>query len=132
MPLISSSDLWHEALRHLYPWLDGKVEMTIHDVAPQLLSTFDKSLSEYAMRSLRAKKVGMKTSSHIDKVEQDAIYTREDGKLPYGMLLWATGTKASSLVDGLNVKKPTKGMPRILTDSYLRVLRPDGELLEDT
>ena len=83
------------------------------------------------MQSLERKKVEIKTSSHIEKVEQDAIYTKEDGRLPYGMLLWATGNKASTLVEQLDVKKPEKGMPRILTDKYLRVLRPDGTARED-
>ena len=125
-------DLWHESMRFLYPHLDGKVAITVHDVAPQLLSTFDQNLSEYAMRSLQAKKVEMKTSSHIEKVEKDAIFTKEDGRLPYGILLWATGNKANSLLDKLDVKKPEKGLPRILTDKYLRALRPDGSPMENT
>ncbi|KAK4541253.1 hypothetical protein LTR36_008169 [Oleoguttula mirabilis] len=125
-------DLWHQSMRHLYPHLDGKVQITVHDVAPQLLSTFDESLSQYAMNSLKEKKVEMKTSSHIERVEEDAIFTKEDGRLPYGLLLWATGNKASSLLDQLDVKKPEHGMPRILTDKYLRALRPDGSPIEDT
>jgi len=125
-------DLWHESMRFLYPHLDGKVAITVHDVAPQLLSTFDQNLSEYAMRSLQAKKVEMKTSSHIEKVEKDAIFTKEDGRLPYGILLWATGNKANSLLDKLDVKKPEKGLPRILTDKYFRALRPDGSPIENT
>ncbi|KAK5127620.1 hypothetical protein LTR85_006960 [Meristemomyces frigidus] len=124
-------DLWHESMRHLYPHLDGKVQLTIHDVAPQLLSTFDESLSQYAMKSLKEKKVEMKTSSHIEEVEADAIFTKEDGRLPYGLLLWATGNKAANLLDNLDVKKPEHGMPRILTDKYLRALRPDGSPIED-
>ncbi|KAH9837401.1 Pyridine nucleotide-disulfide oxidoreductase [Teratosphaeria destructans] len=119
-------DLWHESMRHLYPHLDGKVQISIHDVAPQLLTTFDQSLSQYAMQRLKERKVEMKTSSHIERVEQDAIYTKEDGRLPFGMLLWATGNKASPLLEKLDVKKPEHGLPRILTDKYLRVLRPDG------
>ena len=125
-------DLEREAMRHLYAHLDGKVRITVHDVAPQLLSTFDQSLSEYAMRDLRAKRVEMKTESVIERVESDAIYTKADGRLPYGMLLWATGIKANSLLDKLDVKKPEKGMPRIQTDKYLRVLRTDGTPMEDT
>ena len=125
-------DLWHENMRHLHPHLDGKVTITVHDVAPNLLGTFDQSLSEYAMQSLRAKKVEMKTSSHIQKVEKDAIFTKEDGRLPFGILLWATGNKAAGLLDKLDVKKPEKGLPRILTDKYLRALRPDGSAMEDT
>ncbi|KAF2768736.1 FAD/NAD(P)-binding domain-containing protein [Teratosphaeria nubilosa] len=123
-------DLWHESMRHLYPHLDGKVQISIHDVAPQLLTTFDQSLSQYAMQRLKERKVGMKMSSHIERVEQDAIYTKEDGRSPYGMLLWATGNKASPLLEKLDVKKPEHGLPRILTDKYLRVLRPDGTPLD--
>jgi len=124
-------DLWSEELRHLYPHLDGKVTMTIHDVAPTLLSTFDASLSEYALNSLKQKKVDIMTSSHIEKVEENAIYTKENGRLPYGLLLWATGNKANPLMEKLDVKKPEKGMPRILTDKYLRVLRADGTAIDD-
>lgn len=124
-------DLWHQDMRHLYPHLDGKLTITIHDVASTILSTFDESLGEYALKSLEKKKVEIMTSSHIEKVEQDAIYTKENGRLPFGMLLWATGNQACSLVEQLDVKKPEKGMPRILTDKYLRVLRPDGTPMDN-
>ncbi|KAK8242178.1 hypothetical protein IWZ00DRAFT_442778 [Phyllosticta capitalensis] len=124
-------DLWAEEMRFLYPHLDGKLTITIHDVAPAILSTFDSRLSEYATRSLQGKRVQLKTSSHIQKVEADAIFTKEDGRLPYGLLIWATGNKASSLVQKLPVKRPESGLPRILTDKYLRVLRPDGTPMEN-
>lgn len=126
-------DLWFEDLRFLCPQLDkdgdgSKLTITIHDVAPQILSTFDSSLSEYAAQSLRGKHVELKTSSHIERVEPGAIITKEDGRLPAGLLIWATGNKASSLVETLhNVKKPKEGLPRILTDRYLRVLRANSD-----
>jgi NADH:ubiquinone reductase (non-electrogenic) len=106
-------DLWHEDMRFLYPHLDGKLTITIHDVAPTILSTFDQSLGDYALKSLHQKNVQIKTSSHIERVENDAIYTKEEGRMAYGMLIWA------------------KGLPRILTDKYLRLLRPDGSAMED-
>lgn len=124
-------DAWHNDLRHVYAHLDGALEITIHDVAPQILGTFDQRVSEYATRSLEGKRVGVKTGSHIERVEGEGIVTKEEGWLPYGMLIWATGNKASELVEGLQgVKKPEKGLPRILTDRYLRVLREDGEPME--
>jgi NADH:ubiquinone reductase (non-electrogenic) len=125
-------DLWHQEMRFLYPHLDGKLSILIHDVAPNILSTFDDKLGEYAAQSLHRKNVKLMTSSHIQKVEQGAIYTKEDGRLPFGMLIWATGNKAHSLLDNLHVKKPKEGMPRILTDRFLRVLRPDGSPIENT
>ena len=124
-------DLWHEDMRFLYPHLDGKLTITIHDVAPTILSTFDKSLGDYALKSLHQKNVQIKTSSHIEKVEQDAIYTKEEGRMAYGMLIWATGNGVNPLLDDLPVKKAEKGLPRILTDKYLRVLRPDGSAMEN-
>ena len=124
-------DLWHEALRHVYKHLDGLVNITIHDVADSVLSTFDENLSEYAMSSLKAKQVEVKTSNHIEHVEKDAIYTKEDGRLPYGMLLWATGNSAPAIMEHLDVKKSEGGVPRILTDKHLRVLNPDGTARND-
>ncbi|KXH41661.1 hypothetical protein CNYM01_09838 [Colletotrichum nymphaeae SA-01] len=124
-------DLWFEDMRFLFPHLDGKVTITIHDVAPKILSTFDANLSEYATSSLQGKHVKIKTGSHIQSVEADAIFTKEDGRLPYGLLIWATGNKASSLVEKLPVKKLEGGLPRILTDKYLRVLHPDGSPMSD-
>ncbi|KAI9658949.1 MAG: hypothetical protein M1821_001909 [Bathelium mastoideum] len=123
-------DLWHEELRHVYAHLDGLLSLTIHDVADTLLGTFDASLGEYAMESLQRKKVRVATGSHIERVEAAAIVTKEDGRLPFGLLLWATGNGAHPLVDALDVKKPDKGLPRILTDRTLRVLRPDGSAIE--
>lgn len=124
-------DLWFQEMRFLCPHLDGKLSITIHDVAPQILSTFDSRLSEYATQSLQGKDVELKTSSHIERVEAGDIITKEDGRLPFGLLIWATGNKASSLVEVLDVKKPEKGLPRILTDKMLRVLRPDGSPIMD-
>lgn len=128
-------DLWNEDMRFLYPHLDGKLTITIHDVAPSILTTFDQRLAEYATESLTKGKqhvVQIKTGSHIEKVEEGAIFTKEDGRLPYGVLLWATGNKASSLVETISerIKLPEKGLPRILTDKNLRVLRPDGSPMD--
>lgn len=124
-------DLWNEDMRFLYPHLDGKLTITIHDVAPTILSTFDKSLGDYALNSLHQKKVQIKTGSHIEKVEHDAIYTKEETRMPYGMLIWATGNGVNPLLDDLPVKKPEKGLPRILTDRYLRILSPDGQVIDN-
>lgn len=129
-------DLWNDEMRFLYSHLDGKLTITIHDVAPAILTTFDKSLAEYATDSLTKGKAGIvkiQTGSHIEKVEPDAIFTKEDGRLPFGVLIWATGNSVNSLVDKISdrVKMPEKGLPRVLTDKYLRVLKKDGTSMEN-
>lgn len=114
-------DLWHQDLRFLYPHLDGKFTIAIHDVAPTILSTFDKSLGDYALESASEGCPDQIRSAHR-KIEQDAIYTKEEGLKAYGMLLWATR-------NGVNPR--VEDFPRILTDKYLRVLRPDGLAVDD-
>lgn len=123
-------DLWHEDMRFLYPHLEGKFTIEIHDVAPTILGSFDERLGEYALRKLKQRGIKIQTESHIEKVEKGAMWTKELGEVKYGMLLWATGNGANPLVESLDVKKSDK-LPRVLTDRRLRVLRTDDQVMED-
>ena len=123
-------DMINDHLYAVYPRLKGLASIAIHDVASQILAPFDQRLSEYALSSFERRNVQIKTNSHIEKVEKDAFYTKEDGKIPIGMLVWATGNKQVELVDNLTCKKSEK-LPRILTDKYLCVLKPDSTPLEN-
>lgn len=116
-------DLANKHLYAVYPNLTGLMSLTIHDVAPQILSPFENKLSEYAIKSFERRHINIAMNSHIEKAEPGAIFTKEDGRIPCGALIWATGNKQGPLVDALDVAKPEKGMPRLLTDSYLRVLQ---------
>lgn len=122
-------DLVHNDLTGLYPDLAGKASLAIHDVGKHILSAFDVKLSEYALDSFTKRDVVIKSGSHIEKVEADALYTKEDGRIPYGMLIWATGNKQVPLVDTLDVLKSGR-LPRIQTDNYLRVYWPDMSLID--
>lgn len=127
-------ELIQDHLYGIYPSLKGKATLAVHDVAPAILGSFDKKLGEYAIESFQRRSVEIKTESHIEKVEADALWTKEDGRIGYGALVWATGNKQVSLVEGLDVKKSDKPWPRILTDKRLRVLKPDekgGEVFEN-
>ncbi|KAF2206571.1 hypothetical protein CERZMDRAFT_52882 [Cercospora zeae-maydis SCOH1-5] len=123
-------DLWHDELRHVYPHLDGKLSIEVHDVADSLLGTFDQKLGEYATQKLSGRGVKIETRSHIEKVEPGAIWTKERGEIKYGLLIWATGNGVSSLVNKLDVKKSGR-LQRISTDGHLRVLSRHEQLLED-
>lgn len=120
------TDLFGSDLKQLYPHLSGKSSVAVHDVAQNILVPFDKRLSEYAKSSLDKHKVEIKVGSHITNVTDDVIETQEDGKIPYGILIWATGNKQRSIVDRLDVMKSDHGLKRILTDDRLQVLATDG------
>ncbi|KAL8938403.1 MAG: hypothetical protein Q9216_003920 [Gyalolechia sp. 2 TL-2023] len=116
-------DLAHKELKDLYPEVAEYLQISIYDVAPYILGAYDQKLHEYANEALLKRKIGIETNSRIEKVDKHAMYIKDKGRVPYGMLLWVTGNKAVPLVMDLSVKKTEKGLIRMLTDSRLRVLK---------
>jgi len=123
------SDLFSGSYAKLYPHLQGKVTIAVHDIANQVLSGFDTKLQDYAMGSFHKRHVEVFTGSHIERVEKDCIYTTELGKIKTGLVIWATGNKSTRLVDSLPIKKTPRN-PRILTDDFLRVYSSGSHILE--
>lgn len=109
-------DLCNEDLQRHYPSLIGYVRITIYDVAPTILSMFDKSLSEYALTHFRRDGIEVETSHHIEelrrglptvdhnpetesfKEEGYTLKTKEDGEIGVGMCVWSTGLMMNPFV----------------------------------
>ncbi|OAD81122.1 hypothetical protein PHYBLDRAFT_154025 [Phycomyces blakesleeanus NRRL 1555(-)] len=109
-------------MSRLYPDLMSKTRMTLYDVAPHILGSFDTNLSDYAHKKFNRKGIQIKTQRHVEKVESDHLVIRDEGNVPYGLLVWSTGLMQNPLVKSLeNVVMDTKKQ-RILTDSKLRVI----------
>ena len=123
-------DLFEQNFAKLYPHLKGKPTIAIHDVAPQILSVFDAKLQDYALSSFSKRGVQVMTNSHIQRVDADSIITLEQGRIPTGLVIWATGNRCTRLVESLPVQL-TSRLPRIVTDPFLRVYGKDGNLLPD-
>ncbi|CAI7641314.1 unnamed protein product [Penicillium bialowiezense] len=99
----SLRDFIYDDMMALYPTLDAIPKITLYDVAPQVLSMFDESLSRYAMETMK----NIKTSHHVKSLrwgppgatsthEMDpkrclTLETEEEGKVGVGMCVWATG-----------------------------------------
>lgn len=114
-----------------YPHLAGLPSITIHDVAPEILGVFHQKLKAYALRSFKKHGVEVKTNSHIEKIEEDALYTKEDGRIPAGMVALATGNKQCDFVESLHGLSKATRLGRILTDQRLRALKEDQSVLEN-
>lgn len=125
------TDLFQNDYTQLYPHLHDKMRVSVHTVSHKILSSFDANLQEYATQSLNRNNVWIKFDSHITNVTADFIETKEEGRIGYGLLVWATGDKSTPLVDSLDVSKSSRGMRRILTDSRLRVLKKDSTVNTD-
>ncbi|EEH09736.1 external NADH-ubiquinone oxidoreductase [Histoplasma capsulatum G186AR] len=119
----SLCDFIHEDMFKVYPQLKGDVRIILYDVAPTVLSTFDKSLSRYAMETLKREGVTIKMNRHIEELrwgepnteglhEMDpksclTLRTKEEGEEGVGMCVWATGNEIGPFVNkALNTIDP--------------------------
>ncbi|KAI9285231.1 NDE1, mitochondrial external NADH dehydrogenase [Umbelopsis sp. AD052] len=112
-------------MSRLYPQLMSQTRMTLYDVAPNILGTFDSQLSEYAHKKFSRKGIQIKTKRRVLEVTKDDLVIEGDGKVPYGMLVWSTGLMQNPLIESLNELEKDKSQ-RLLTDDQLRVLSKDS------
>ncbi|OBZ86530.1 putative NADH dehydrogenase [Choanephora cucurbitarum] len=108
-------DFIADDISRLYPDLVEKTRMTLYDVAPTILSAFDSHLSDYASKKFNRKGIQIKT-------EKDHLIIQQEGKVPYGLLVWSTGLMRNPLVESFTEAAKDHSEQRILTDGHLRVI----------
>jgi NADH:ubiquinone reductase (H+-translocating) len=107
-------DFVNRNMLHLYPALKDKTRITLYDVAPTVLSMFDKSLSQYAIETMSKEGIEIRTSHHIQELrwgmpntegphEMDpkgclTLNTKEQGDVGVGVCVWATGNTMNKFV----------------------------------
>ncbi|KAJ5961294.1 FAD-dependent pyridine nucleotide-disulfide oxidoreductase [Penicillium vulpinum] len=103
----SLRDFIYSDMMALYPSLDELPKITLYDVAPNVLSMFDESLSRYAMETMKREGIDIKTSHHVKSLRWGppgapppyhidpkrclTLTTEENGEMGVGMCVWATG-----------------------------------------
>ncbi|KAL1917689.1 uncharacterized protein VTP21DRAFT_3523 [Calcarisporiella thermophila] len=115
------TDFIKDDLAYLYPNLMDKVRVTVYDIAPKILSSFDSSLSDYATKKFIRRGIEIRTGAMIQEVNKDNLIIKGQGKEPYGMLVWATGLTENPLIKTLETLAKGNGQ-RLLTDDKLRVI----------
>ncbi|KAI9344455.1 FAD/NAD(P)-binding domain-containing protein [Pilaira anomala] len=121
-------DFIADDLSRLYPELMNKTRMTLYDVAPTILSSFDSYLSDYAHKKFNRKGIQIKTQRYVEKVADNHLIIKGEGKVPYGLLVWSTGLMQNPLVESLSTAAKDASGQRILTDGQLRVLDKETKL----
>ncbi|OKL63828.1 hypothetical protein UA08_01092 [Talaromyces atroroseus] len=107
-------DFVNSNMLQLYPALKDKAKITLYDVAPTVLSMFDKSLSQYAIETMSKEGIDIRTSHHIQGLrwglpntegphEMDpkgclTLNTKEQGDVGVGICVWATGNTMNKFV----------------------------------
>ncbi|CAN5328428.1 NAD(P)/FAD-dependent oxidoreductase [soil metagenome] len=117
------AELRNKDMPTTYPELDIKrVHITLIEMAPFVLAPFHEKLREYAKKSLEKRHVDLRLETAVKEVRADGVVVERGGVeefLPAGIVVWATGVTAHSVLKNWNVPQGRGG--RIETDEYLRV-----------
>ncbi|OJD34190.1 fad nad-binding domain-containing protein [Diplodia corticola] len=119
-------------LGRLYPGVVGLLRVVVFDVGARIRSAYERRLYEYARERLVGREgVEVRVDAHVERVGREELWTKEDGRVPCGLVIWATANTNVPLVERLDAKKSSGGLVRLLTDSRLRVYKPEGEVEAD-
>ncbi|KAJ7757103.1 NDE1, mitochondrial external NADH dehydrogenase [Mycena metata] len=124
-------DLLHAEVAEHYPSLVKMAKITIYDVAPNILGSFDKTLVEYAEKSFSREGISILTSHHVEKVEAGRMFVKERGEVPFGLLVWSTGLAPNPLISSISEFKKDKKTNSVLTDEHLNLIQTDGSVNPD-
>ncbi|BFZ60709.1 hypothetical protein YB2330_001752 [Saitoella coloradoensis] len=123
-------DLIHDDLALLYPELYHLASISLFDVAPRILGSFDENLGEYARTKFARSGIRIRTGTHVTKIEEGKVFTKESGMERFGMMVWATGLHVNPLVEEMKGVLKDKRTGSVLTDDRLRVVDEKGEPVE--
>src|SRR4030095_15737511 len=117
-------DFIEEDVTKKYSSLTDYIVVVLIEATDKLLSSFDAKLSEYTMKNFRSQKIKVMTKSFIVKVTQNEIFLNDGSILPYGLLVWATGNTATSLINKTQIQKSSNN--KIMVDEYLKGIETEN------
>ncbi len=106
-------------LKRLYRALVSDVRITLLEATETILSTFDATLSAYALSLFGRQGIEVRTRSVVSRVEKECVVLSDGSEVPAGLVVWSTGIGPRSFIRHLPLAKDDRG--RIVTDEFLRV-----------
>ncbi|KAF5325211.1 hypothetical protein D9619_009736 [Psilocybe cf. subviscida] len=120
-------DLIHSDIVRHYPSLARLCKITVYDVAPHILGSFDQSLRSYTEKTLSREGIRILTNHHVERVEKGKMIVKEVGEVPFGILVWSTGLSPNPVVAGTSAVTKHEKTGSIITDEHLNVIMTDGK-----
>lgn len=118
-------DFLTQDIRRLYPRIADKISVSLIE-GRGVLSAFDQSLREYALRKLRVHNVKLLTGANVVRVNPKSLDLSDGSQVPYGLVVWSTGLAPRKIVERLDACQFLKDKwGHLVTDACLRVLRPN-------
>jgi NADH:ubiquinone reductase (non-electrogenic) len=124
-------DFFESDLRKWIPDIRNNFHVTLVEALPNVLPMFSKRLIEYTERTFNEEKITIRTKTMVKNVTDkyiEAESTLPDGKkqmekIPYGLLVWATGNALRPVVKDLMTQIPAQKDSRrgLAVNEYLVV-----------
>ena len=124
-------DFFENDLRKWVPDIVGDFHVTLVEALPNVLPMFSKQLIDYTESTFKEESITIRTKTMVKNVTDkyiEAEYTKPDGtkekeKMPYGLLVWATGNALRPVVKDLMSQIPAQKDSRrgLAVNEYLVV-----------
>ncbi len=102
----------------------GRLDITLVSSAPRVLTHASRRAAKLAERHLRSRGIVLTLERHIERIREDAAYTREGERYEFDVLVLATGLVANPLMGRLGLSADEeKGL---CVDASLRSLSADN------
>ncbi|SMQ47458.1 unnamed protein product [Zymoseptoria tritici ST99CH_1A5] len=124
-------DFFENDLRKWIPEIKDNFHVTLVEALPNVLPSFSKSLIDYTEQTFKEETIDIRTKTMVKNVTEkyiEAEYVDANGqkvleKIPYGLLVWATGNALRPLVKDLMSQIPAQKESRrgLAVNEYLVV-----------
>ncbi|EXJ84007.1 NADH dehydrogenase [Capronia epimyces CBS 606.96] len=113
-------DFFQEDLLKWVPQIKEDFHVTLVEALPNVLPMFSKQLIEYTESSFKEEHIDIRTKTMVKNVTDKYIEaevqqpggTKQVEKIPYGLLVWATGNALRSVVKDLMSQIPAQAKAR--------------------
>lgn len=113
------ADFLEEELEKGFPHLVGMAKITLIEAGKQILSAFDHTISDYAIKLFNRRRVTILTGKSVKEVTARELTLHDGTHFSHGLVVWSTGNGPTNFVQNLPFPKDRSG--RILVDSSFRV-----------
>jgi NADH:ubiquinone reductase (non-electrogenic) len=124
-------DFFEDDIKKLIPEISHRFKVTLIEALPNVLPSFSKQLIEYTENTLREENIDIKLKTMVKRVTEDFVEaecagpdgTKQTLRIPYGLLVWATGNAVRPIVRDLMSKVPAQKDSRrgLAVNEYLVV-----------
>ncbi|QIW95292.1 hypothetical protein AMS68_000810 [Peltaster fructicola] len=109
-------DFFESDLKKWIPEIEANFKVTLVEALPQVLPMFSKNLIDYTEQTFKEESIEIRTKTMVKNVTEkyieaeftDAAGKKQTEKIPYGLLVWATGNAVRPVVKDLMSQIPAQ------------------------